>query len=124
MRTLTRYITLELVGWLAITLLSVTSVMVLVVVASEAKRMNLGLGPTLRMLPFVMPTALAYAAPCATLFSMCLVYGRLSADNAIVATKALGIWPGALLLPGWTLGFVLSLVGVWLTDVAFSWGTV
>jgi len=77
----TRYITSELIGWLAVALVGVTSVLVLIVVAGEAARMNLGLGPTLRLLPFVLPTAVAYAAPCAMLFTTCRVYGRMSADN-------------------------------------------
>ena len=74
MRTLTRYLTSELVGWLSVVLLLLTMLLVLVVVAGEASRMNLGLGPTLKLLPFVLPTALAYALPCALLFTICLVY--------------------------------------------------
>jgi lipopolysaccharide export system permease protein len=124
MSSITRYITSELIGWLAVVLIPLTFVVLLVVVAAEASRMNLGLGPTLRLLPFVLPIALAYAAPCAMLFTICLVYGRMSADNEIVATKALGITPVVLLWPAWIIAFGLSLVGVWLTDLAFSWGAV
>lgn len=124
MSSITRYITAEIVGWLAIVLVLLTSVLVLVVVAGEATRMNLGLGPTLRLLPFALPTALAYASPCAILFTACLIYGRMSADNEVVATKALGITPSVLLWPVWLAGFGVSLVGVWLTDLAFSWGAV
>src|SRR5262245_35963462 len=124
MTAITRYITSELLGWLAIVLVPLTFVLVLVVVAGEASRMNLGLGPTLRLLPFLLPQALAYAAPVAMLFTICLVYGRMSADNEIVATKALGVTPVVLLWPGWIIAFGLSLVGVWLTDLAFSWGAV
>jgi lipopolysaccharide export system permease protein len=120
--TLSRYITSELVGWLTVVLVLLTMVLVLVVVAGEATRMNLGLWPTLRLLPFVLPTALAYASPCAMLFTVCVVYGRMSADNEVIAAKALGISPIALLWPGWLLGFLVSLAGVWLTDLAFSWG--
>ena len=118
--TITRYITWELIGWLAVVLVMLTFVLVLVVVAGEASRMNLGLGPTLKLLPYVLPTSLAYAAPYAMLFTICLVYGRMSADNEVVATKALGITPVVLLWPAWLLAFGLSLIGVWLTDLAFS----
>jgi lipopolysaccharide export system permease protein len=124
MSIITRYITWDLIGWLAIVLVGLTGVLVLMVVLVEASRMNLGLGPTLRLLPYTLPLALAYAAPCATLFTVCLIYGRMSADNEVIATKALGITPTALLWPAWILAFVLSLVGVWLTDLAFSWGQV
>ena len=122
--TITRYITLELIGWLALALLGLTCVLVLMVVLVEASRMNLGLLPTLRLLPFSMPLALAYAAPCAMLFTVCLIYGRMSADNEVVATKALGVPPTVLMWPAWIVAFGLSLIGVWLTDLAFSWGAV
>jgi lipopolysaccharide export system permease protein len=120
--TITRYITWELIGWLALVLVGLTGVLVLMVVVLEASRMNLSLGPTLRLLPFSLPMAVAYAAPCAMLFTVCLIYGRMSADNEVVATKALGITPTVLLWPAWVLAFGLSLLGVWLTDLAFSWG--
>src|SRR5256886_14094736 len=122
MSSITRYITWELVGWLAMVLVGLTGVLVLMVVVLEASRMGLGLGPTLRLLPFSLPLALAYAMPCAMLFTACLIYGRMSADNEIIATKALGITPTVLLWPAWILAFGLSLIGVWLTDLAFSWG--
>jgi lipopolysaccharide export system permease protein len=120
--TIIRYITWELIGWLAIVLVGLTGLLVLMVVLIEASRMGLGLGPTLRLLPFSLPLALAYAAPCAMLFTVCLIYGRMSADNEIVATKALGVTPTVLLWPAWLIAFGLSLIGIWLTDLAFSWG--
>jgi lipopolysaccharide export system permease protein len=58
------------------------------------------------------------------LFTVCFVYGRMSADNEVIATKALGITPVVLLWPAWLMAFGLSLVGVWLTDLAFSWGAI
>jgi lipopolysaccharide export system permease protein len=42
----------------------------------------------------------------------------------VVATKALGISPMTLVWPALLVGFGLSLVGVWLNDLAFSWGAV
>jgi lipopolysaccharide export system permease protein len=124
MSSITRYITAELIGWLTVVLVGLTCVLVLMVVVLEASRMNLGLGPTLRLLPFSLPMAVAYAAPCAMLFTVCFVYGRMSADNEVIATKALGITPVILLWPAWLMSFGLSLIGVWLTDLAFSWGAV
>ena len=55
MSSITRYITTELIGWLAVVLLGLTCVLVLMVVVLEASRMNLGLGPTLKLLPFSLP---------------------------------------------------------------------
>lgn len=122
--TITRYIAAELLGAFIVWLALLTLVLVLVVVAQEAIRMNLGVGPTLRLLPFVLPTSLVFAVPAALLFAICLVYGRMSADNEVAAAKSLGISPLVLLWPAWILAFGLSLVCVWLNDVAYSWGTI
>ncbi len=124
MNTITRYITWDLLVWLTMVLVGLTGLLVVMVVFVEASRMNLGLMPTLRLLPYSLPLALAYSAPCAMLFTVCLIYGRMSADNEVIATKALGITPTILLWPAWILAFVLSLAGVKLTDMAFSWGAV
>jgi lipopolysaccharide export system permease protein len=124
MRIVPRYITIELIGSFNVVLVLLTLVLVLVVVAQEATRMNLGLGPTARLLPFALPAALAFSVPASLLFAVCLVYGRMSADNEVVATKALGISPVALLWPAWIVAFGLSFVDVWLNDLAYSWGAV
>ena len=84
--------------------------------------MNLGLMPTLRLIPFILPTALVFAVPGTILFTVCLVYGRMSADNEVTAAKAAGISPLALLWPAFGLAFLLSVFAVWLNDLAFSWG--
>jgi lipopolysaccharide export system permease protein len=50
------------------------------------------------------------------------VYGQMSASNEITAVKAAGVPPLTLVRPILTLAFLLSLVVVWLNDVAVSWG--
>jgi lipopolysaccharide export system permease protein len=120
--SITRYILQELVGWFAVFVLALTLLMVVILVGTEAWRMNLGLLPTLRLIPFVMPTALVFAVPGTILFTVCLVYGRMSADNEVTAAKAAGISPMALIWPAIGLSFLLSVVAVWLNDIAFSWG--
>lgn len=122
MRAITRYVMLEMLKVFTVTLAGLTLLLVLVGVIQEAIRMNLSVGPTLRLLPYVLPNALAFAIPAAILFTVCMVYGRMSADNEVVALKSLGISPAVILMPGLVLAFILSLVAVWLNDVAFSWG--
>src|SRR5207249_4016423 len=65
------------------------------------------------------PSTLPYTIPTTTLFAVCLVYGRLAADNEILAIKAAGInmihavWPAlflGLITCGLTLGMYLSLI--------------
>lgn len=122
MNILARSILFDLVKLFAFWLVILTSAMMLLTIGQEAVRMNLGVGPTLKLIPFVLPTALAFAVPGTILFATCFVYGRMSADNEMVAVKSLGISPLRLFAPVIGLAFLLSLVAVWLNDVAFSWG--
>ena len=122
MNILARSILFDLVKVFALWLVILTFVMVLIGIGQEAVRMNLGVGPTLKLIPFALPNALAFAVPGTILFSVCFVYGRMSADNEVVAIKSMGISPLSLLAPAFALAFLLSLVSVWLNDVAYSWG--
>ncbi|MGV3605669.1 MAG: LptF/LptG family permease [Planctomycetaceae bacterium] len=122
MTLITRYVVEELLKIFSFTLFGFTGLMMLIGVGQEAVNMQLGLLPTFRLIPFLLPTALAFAVPASILFAVCLVYGRLSSDNEIIAAKSLGISPFVLLRPGLVLAFLLSLVAVWLNDIAFSWG--
>ncbi|MHB0956413.1 MAG: LptF/LptG family permease [Pirellulaceae bacterium] len=122
MRLLSRYILLELLKVFAVTLLGMTAVLLLAGIAQEAVRHGLGILPFLRLIPYFLPNALVYAVPGTILFAVCSVYGRMSAENEIVAAKSVGISPVAFLTPGLILAFLTSLAAVWLNDVAASWG--
>jgi lipopolysaccharide export system permease protein len=50
------------------------------------------------------------------------VYGRMAGANEVVAVKALGISPMALLWPGFILALVLSLLTVYLNELSLTWG--
>jgi lipopolysaccharide export system permease protein len=122
MRLLSRYISWELLKVFLLTLMGMTLVLLLAGIAQEAVRQGLGLLPILRLVPYFLPNALVFAVPGTILFAVCSVYGRMSADNEIVAAKSVGISPMAFLSPGLILAFFISLVAVWLNDVAASWG--
>jgi hypothetical protein len=122
MRTITRYILTELIFWFFVWLVVLTVVLVVLGLLTEAIRMNLGLMPTLRLVPYILPTSLSFSVPGTILFTCCQVYGRMSAENEVVAAKALGISPLVLLAPAFAFALVLSMVGVWLNDLAFTWG--
>jgi lipopolysaccharide export system permease protein len=122
MRLLSRYILSELLKVFVITLMGMTVVLLLAGIAQEAVRHGLGLLPFLRLIPYFLPNALVYAVPGTILFAVCSVYGRMSAENEIVAAKSVGISPVAFLTPGLILAFLISLAAVWLNDVAASWG--
>lgn len=120
--TITRYVAWDLLRVFGQALGGLTLFIMLILIGAEATRMNLGPGPTVQIMQYMLPMALAFAIPAASLFAVCFVYGRLSADNEMVAVKSLGISPMSLLWPGFFLAFVLSLVAVWINNVAYSWG--
>jgi lipopolysaccharide export system permease protein len=122
MRLLPRYVLIELLKVFAVTVTSLTTLMMLVGVAKEAIEQGLGLVQVLQMLPYILPNALLFALPGSTLFAVSIVYGRMSGANEIVAIKSLGINPMTMLWPALILAFLLSLVCVWLNDVSVSWG--
>lgn len=117
-----RYILKDLLQIFLVLVFGLTLFMAVLLIGQQAVRMNLGLGPTLRLIPFILPTALVFAVPGTVLFAACYVYGRMSADNEVVAVKAMGVSPLTLFAPGLVLAFVISLGAVWLNDVAYSWG--
>ncbi|NQT39505.1 MAG: YjgP/YjgQ family permease [Planctomycetes bacterium] len=119
---LTRYILLELTKTFLLALTGLTVMMLVVGVVREAVQQSLPLAQILWLLPYILPDALRIAVPATLLLATTVVYGRMSGSNEIVAAKAMGISPVALLWPIYTLAFVLSLVTVWLNDVAVSWG--
>lgn len=122
MRLLTRYILAELLKVFLVTLLGMTLVLLLAAVAQEAIRQGLGLVPIMRLVPYILPNALVFAVPGTILFAACSVYGRIAADNEVVAAQSVGISPVVFLLPVFLLSFLISLGAVWLNDVAASWG--
>ncbi len=83
-----------------------------------------GLGPMaiIKLLPYVLPISLQFALPATLLFAVCSVYGRVSADNEVLAVMASGVPPLKIITPTLIASVILSLVAVWLNDIAFSWG--
>ncbi|MDG2384963.1 MAG: LptF/LptG family permease [Pirellulaceae bacterium] len=122
MRRITRYVVFELLSVFLVTLTAITSVLILAGVAKEGLREGLGVGPIMRMIPYVIPVALQVSVPATILMAASSVFGRMSADNEIVALKSLGISPMSVIYPALILAFFVSLVAVWINDIAVSWG--
>jgi lipopolysaccharide export system permease protein len=122
MSRVTRHIAIELLKTFCLTLAAMTTLMVLIFLIQEGWREKLSPEAILKLIPFIVPTALSFAIPGTILFSTCVVYGRMAAQNEIVAIKALGISPSRVIVPGLIIAFLLSLCTVYLNDVAVSWG--
>ncbi|MBL8891119.1 MAG: LptF/LptG family permease [Planctomycetaceae bacterium] len=122
MNALTRTIIMELCRVFMVALFGLTSVIMLVFVVQDMLRESLTPLTALQLVPYALPGALIFAIPATILFAVCTVYGRMAADNEIVAVKALGISPWLVIRPAVIFALALSFVTVYLTDVAVPWG--
>jgi lipopolysaccharide export system permease protein len=122
MTLITRYVLSELFKTFSIALSSMTFFIVMVFLVQEAWREKLTLETILQLIPYTLPTALSFSIPATILFAACVVYGRISSANEVVAVKSAGISPLVLIVPGLVIAFLLSLATVYLNDVAVSWG--
>ncbi|MEQ1902978.1 MAG: LptF/LptG family permease [Pirellulaceae bacterium] len=122
MTLITRHVVAELLKTFAIALSAMTFFIVMVFLVQEALREKLTIEAIVRLIPYTIPTALSFAIPATVLFSACVVYGRMSGNNEVVAIKSSGISPSVVLIPGLVIAFLLSLLTVYLNDLAVSWG--
>jgi len=122
MRILTRYVLAELAKVFLVSLTALTVMMILIGVVREATMQNVPLAHVSRLIPYILPDALRISIPVTLLLAATSLYGRMSGSNEVVAVKALGISPMMFLWPAFIAAFLLSLVTVWLNDVAVSWG--
>jgi lipopolysaccharide export system permease protein len=123
MKILTRYVVFDLLKVFLLILTGLTLMIFIGLIGKEAVEKGLGLGPLLRMTPYLLPQAMQFAVPGTMLLATTYVYGRLASYNEIVAIKALGISPMALIWPTLILATLVSFAGVYINNLAVSWGT-
>lgn len=98
-----RMIFVELLRVFLLALLTLTGLLLMAGIVAEASQRGLAPGQILSVIPLLIPSTLPYTIPTTTLFATCIVYGRLAADNEVLALKAAGInmthiiWPALLL---------------------------
>lgn len=119
---ITRYILAEIVKIFAIALFSLTLLILLIGVGRELLREGLGPLSVLQLLPYVLPLSLQHSVPATALFSVCCVYGRMSADGEVATVKAIGVSPLQIIKPSLIFAAALSPGVVLLSDLAVSWG--
>lgn len=122
MRILTRYVLIELAKVFLVSLAGLTMLMIVVGIVREAAMQSLPLGQVVWLIPYILPDALRVAVPVTLLLATTSVYGRMSGANEVVAIKAMGISPMVVIRPTIIVAILLSLVTVWLNDLAVSWG--
>ncbi|MGE5608092.1 MAG: LptF/LptG family permease [Bacillota bacterium] len=76
--------------------------------------MQYGLNGTqiLKVLMYLLPAMQTYSLPIAALFATTVVYGRLAADNELIACRAGGISHMGMVMPAVVLALILSIVSL------------
>ena len=103
----------ELVRVFALCLFALSGIFTLLAVLQQLQ-FGASLGQVARMLPLLIPISVPWIVPPACLFATCVVYGRLAADNEILAIKAAGINLLHVTWPAIFLGIVTSAATVYL----------
>jgi lipopolysaccharide export system permease protein len=98
----------EVLRSFGLALLTITGVFVLFMVMAEASKAGLTPLEIARLIPFIIPSTLPYTLPVALLFAVSVVYGRLAADNEVIAVKTAGLSAMTVLMPSFVIGAALS----------------
>ncbi len=104
-----RMIFWELCKVFVVALLGITGILLMASIIAEASQQGLGPAQILAAIPLLIPSTLPYTIPATTLFATCVVYGRMSADNEVLAIKSSGVNVLHVVKPGLVLGVLISL---------------
>jgi lipopolysaccharide export system permease protein len=107
---LNRLIFWELLKVFLMSLGTLTGLLVTAGLLQQAAQMGLSLGQVIEAIPLFIPNTLPYTIPATTLFASCVVYGRLSHDNEVVAIKAAGVHLATILKPALLLGTITTVI--------------
>ncbi len=106
--TLNRMIFWELVRVFLLSLGTLTGLFLIVGLIQQASQLGLSLNQILNAIPLFVPSTLPLTIPATTLFASCVVYGRLSHDNEVVALKAAGVHLYRIVTPAVLLGVLTT----------------
>ena len=95
--------------------------MLLIGLAEEARDRGIGPDIVIQLIPYLVPKALMFAMPATCLFSVCVVFGRMAADNELTAIGSMGLPKSVVVMPAILIAFALSLFAVWLNDISYAW---
>lgn len=122
LRRFNRYILFETFKLFIVAILAVTTLIVMGWVVERAVAEGIRGPAIIKLIPYILPMSLQFSLPTTLLFAVASVYGRMAADNEVIAVKGSGISPVQIMKPTFFMALVLSPIGVWLTDLAASWG--
>src|SRR5437764_4183470 len=107
---LNRMIFWELVKVFLLSLGSLTGLFLMAGLVQQASQLGLSPMQVIAAIPLFIPSTLPYTIPATTLFASCVVYGRLSHDNEVVAIKGAGVHLLNVLKPALLLGVLTTAV--------------
>ena len=122
MKTINRYIIGELLKTFVFTLLVMTPLLLVVGVVQQLFVKNLPLETVLLLIPYIVVETSRISLPMALLLAVTTFFSRMSGANEVIALKSLGVAPWRFLWPVMALGLLISLLSVWLNDLAVTWG--
>jgi len=109
---LERYVLLELVKVFALALAALTVMLSLGLSVQFLEGKSVSLGMLIAAFPFLLPLVMNYTLPVAVLFATSLIYGRLAADNEIMAMQSSGMHLSRIINPAILVGLLLSIVAL------------
>lgn len=115
MSTVSRYVLKKLLATFVPTTLGLCFVFFVGASFRLLREEDLSLAQVAMALPWVVPFLLPYLIPMSFMSTITLVYGRLVADNEVLAFGSLGIRARTLCWPALWLALALTLVCSWLT---------
>lgn len=104
-----RMIFAELLKVFLMSLVALTGMFLLAGVIQEATQKGLSPSQIIMIIPLIIPNTLPFTIPATTLFSTCVVYGRMSADNEVLVLRAAGVNIYHLLWPALLLGIITTI---------------
>ena len=109
-----RLILAELVKVFLLALTALTGLLLIAGLIQEASQRGLGVAQIITIIPLLIPNTLPYTIPATTLFSTCVVYGRMAHDNEILVLKSAGVNILHTLKPSFLLGVTAMAITMWL----------
>ena len=122
MGTINRYIISELLKTFVFALLVMMPVLIVFGIVQQLLTKSVPLDRIPLLIPHIVVSTAPISFPMALLLAVTTFFSGMSGSNEVVALKSLGIPPRQILWPVMVLGVVVSLLSVWLNDLAVTWG--
>jgi lipopolysaccharide export LptBFGC system permease protein LptF len=124
-KALSRYVAREFARMFALSLLAWTMLFLLVFLfqlSSEWEEYGIRATQVAMLFVYLLPKVLAYSIPPSVMIAAILVFGRMSAENEILAAQAGGAPLRVLARPILLAAALLSGVSLWCTQGGIRWG--